>query len=138
MINKTKEKVEMMKNNMLIKIENISIFKKILNFFNSIFHKKKNIEEYNIKLQETNQKNNKNNIISEFEEKRKITELQKKYEANAIREEDLTETERNNLIILYKEQIDTIEGNIQAGLKELEFYKQKIILAREEEKNNNS
>lgn len=55
-----------MKNNMLIKTEDISIFKKILNFFKSIFHKKKNNEEYNTQLQETEQGNN---IINEFEEK---------------------------------------------------------------------
>ena len=131
MMNKTKEKVEMMKNNMLIKTEDISIFRKILKFFKNIFHKKKNNEEYNTQLQETKQENN---IINEFEEKRKITELQKNYETNVIREEDLTETEKDNLIKLYKEQIDTIESNIQTGLKELEFYKQKIILAREEAK----
>lgn len=134
MMNKTKEKVEMMKNNMLVKTEDISIFRKILNFFKNIFHKNNNNEEYNTQLQETKQENNKNNIINEFEEKRKITELQKNYETNVIREEDLSETEKESLIKLYKEQIDTIENNIQTGLKELEFYKQKIILAREKAK----
>ena len=123
-----------MKNNMLVKTEDISIFRKILNFFKNIFHKNNNNEEYNTQLQETKQENNKNNIINEFEEKRKITELQKNYETNVIREEDLSETEKESLIKLYKEQIDTIENNIQTGLKELEFYKQKIILAREKAK----
>ena len=122
MMNKTKEKVEMMKNNMLIKTEDISIFRKFLNFFKNIFRKKEKNEEYNTELQGTEKENN---IIKEFEEKRKITELQKNYETNVIREEDLTETEKENLVKLYKEQIETIESNIQTGLKELEFYKQK-------------
>ena len=131
MMNKTKEKVEMMKNNMLIKTEDISIFRKFLNFFKNIFRKKEKNEEYKTELQGTEKENN---IIKEFEEKRKITELQKNYETNVIREEDLTETEKENLVKLYKEQIETIESNIQTGLKELEFYKQKIILAREKAK----
>ena len=122
----------MMKNNMLIKTEDISIFRKILNFFKNIFHKEEKNEEYNTELQEIKQENN---IINELEEKRKITELQKNYETNVIREEDLTEKEKANLAKLYKEQINTIENNIQTGLKELEFYKQKIILAREKTKN---
>ena len=130
-MNKTKEKVEMMKNNMLIKTEDISIFRKILNFFKNIFHKEEKNEEYNTELQEIKQENN---IINELEEKRKITELQKNYETNVIREEDLTEKEKADLVKLYKEQIDTIENNIQTGLKELEFYKQKIILSREKAK----
>ena len=121
-----------MKNNMLIKTEDVSIFRRILNFFKNIFHKKEKPEEYNTQLQETKQENN---ITNEFEEKRKITELQENYETNVIREEDLTETEKEELVKLYKEQIDTIESNIQTELKELEFYKQKIILAREKAKN---
>lgn len=131
MINKTKEKVKMMKKNMLIKTEDISIFRRILNFFKSILHKKENNTEYNSELQETRQEIN---IINEFEEKRKIKELQQNYETNVIREEDLTEREKENLIELYKEQIDTIENNIQTELKKLEFYKQKIILAKEKAK----
>lgn len=117
-----------MKNNMLIKTEDVSIFRKFLNFFKNIFHKKENNEEYNTELQETKKENN---IINEFEQKRKITELQKRYESDVIREEDLTESEKENLVKLYKEQIDTIENNIQTGLKELDFYKHKIIVARE-------
>lgn len=120
-----------MKNNMLIKTEDISIFRKFLNFFKNIFHKKKKNEGYNTELKETEKENN---IINEFEQKRKITELQKDYETNVIREEDLTESEKESLVKLYKEQIDTIENNIQTGLRELEFYKQKIILAREKAK----
>lgn len=60
-----------MKNNMLIKT---SIFRKILNSFKNIFYKKEKNKEYNTELQETKQENN---IINEFEEKRKIIELQK-------------------------------------------------------------
>ena len=122
-----------MKNNMLIKKEDISIFRKIINFFKNFFHKKENDKEYNSDLQETKQENN---ILNEYKEKRKIIELQKEYETNVIKEEDLTQTEKEDLIALYKEQIETIENNIQTGLKELDFYKQKILVSKKKlEKN---
>ena len=114
----------MMKNNIWIKT---GIFKMIKN----IFDKKEKNEEYNTKLEETKKEDN---VINEFKQERKIAELQKKYENNVIIEEDLTETEKENLVKLYKEQIDTIENNIQTELTELDFYKQKIILARKKAK----
>jgi len=116
-----------MKNNMLIKTEDISIFRKFLNFFKNIFCKKEKNKEYNIPLDEIKQESN---IINEFKEKRKIIDLQKNFETNVIREEDLTEIEKENLVKLYKEQIHNIENNIQTALNELEFYKQKIKKAK--------
>ena len=56
----------------------------------------------------------------------------KQYEDSAIKEKDLTEEEKEKLIELYKEQISTIENNIATKLKELEFYKQKIMAAKEQ------
>ena len=114
----------MMKNNICIKT---GIFKMIKN----IFDKKEKNEEYNTKLEKIKKEDN---VINEFKQERKIAELQKKYENNVIREEDLTETEKENLVKLYKEQIDTIENNIQTELTKLDFYKQKIILARKKAK----
>ena len=122
-----------MKNNMLIKKENISIFRKILNFVKKIFDKKEKFKECNTELYEIKQDYN---IKNSFDQKRNVAELQRKYESNVIREEDLTETEKNDLNKLYKEQIATIENNIQVGLKELDFYKQRIIVARKKAKNN--
>ena len=63
MINKTNEKVEKMKNNKLIKIEDISIFRKILNFFKNIFYKNEQMKEYNSNSQKTKQENN---VINEL------------------------------------------------------------------------
>ena len=120
-----------MKDNMLLKIKEVSILKKISIFFKNIFHKKQKFEEYNSKPHEIKQENS---VISEFKENRKIMDLQKQYETSIINEEDLTEEEKEKLIELYKEQISTIKDNIQTELKKLEFYKQKIIIARE--KNN--
>lgn len=114
----------MMKNNIWIKT---GIFKMIKN----IFDKKEKNEEYNTKLEKIKKEDN---VINEFKQERKIAELQKKYENNVIIEEDLTETEKENLVKLYKEQIDTIENNIQTELTKLDFYKQKIILARKKAK----
>lgn len=118
---------------MLIKKENISIFRKILNFVKKIFDKKEKFKECNTELYEIKQDYN---IKNSFDQKRNVAELQRKYESNVIREEDLTETEKNDLVKLYKEQIATIENNIQVGLKELDFYKQRIIVARKKAKNN--
>lgn len=115
-----------MKNNMLIRNED-----EILNFFKKIFHKKEKNEEFNIELQEAKKENN---ITNKLEERRKIAELQRQYEANTIKEEDLTEAEKESLIKLYKEQINTLKNNIQMEKKELELYKQKIIAAREKAK----
>ena len=129
MINKTNEKVEKMKNNKLIKIEDISIFRKILNFFKNIFYKNEQMKEYNSNSQKTKQENN---VINELKAKRIITDLQKQYEDSAIKEKDLTEEEKEKLIELYKDQISTIENNIATKLKELEFYKQKIMAAKEQ------
>ena len=118
-----------MKNNKLIKIEDISIFRKILNFFKNIFYKIEQMKEYNSNSQKTKQENN---VINELKAKRIITDLQKQYEDSAIKEKDLTEEEKEKLIELYKEQISTIENNIATKLKELEFYKQKIMAAKEQ------
>lgn len=127
-----------MDNNMLIKSDNSNIFRKIFNFFKKLFSKEENKEnndnndKYNIELQK---KENENNSISILEQKQKILELQKKYENNLIKEDELTETEKESLVNLYKEQINTINNNIQTESKELDLYKQKIIIAREKLKN---
>ncbi|MBR3696767.1 MAG: hypothetical protein IKM97_00605 [Clostridia bacterium] len=115
-----------MKNNMMIKSQKNNIFRKILNFFKKSFCKNQIVKDSLEKNQETIIINN-NDDINKLKQKRKIIDLQIKYENNIIKEEELTEEEKENLINLYKEQISTLEDNIQIELKKLEFYRQKIL-----------
>ncbi len=115
-----------MKENMLIETKNISVFRKVLNFFKNIFHKEKAPKQYS-QPQAVKQGNS---TVDKLREKRLTMELQGKFESNAIKEEDLTEEEKQKLVDLYKEQIHTLESNIRATLREQEYYNQKIIRQR--------
>ena len=68
----------------------------------------------------------KKNIIDELEDKRKIIKLQQKYEAGKIKEEELSEVQKKELLNLYQEQISTLEGNIILYKRKLKLYKKKI------------
>lgn len=113
----------MSEDKMLIKKEKIGIFQRISNYIRKIF--------FNTKKHETVidfvEKNTDNNLIKELEEKRKIIELQNKYESNIIREEELSEEEKERLTELYKEQIKTLENNILNYQQSLRIYRNKII-----------
>ena len=69
-------------------------------------------------------------IFDEFEEQRKILDLQKSYEAGIIREEDLSEKQKADLIKLYKEQITNLEYDSIMYKRKLQMSKQKIIEKR--------
>ena len=110
---------------MLVKIKKTGILYKALNFLKNIFFKQDKYnkrKEYEIKQD--------NNLISKIKEKRKIIDLQNKYERCIIKEESLTEEEKEKLIALYQEQISELEEDINEKLENLELYKQKIIVAR--------
>ena len=53
------------------------------------------------------------NNVYDINDYYKLLELQRKYEEDLIDEEELTLTEINNLIKLYKNQIIKIEDNIK-------------------------
>ena len=69
-------------------------------------------------------------IFDEFEEKNKLLKLQKDYENGIIREEDLSEKQKSELMKLYKEQISNLEEEAIRCQKKLEMYKSKIIEKR--------
>ena len=115
----------------LINKENESLFKKIRNFFRSLFHKNEEVtntkESFNIK-QETA-----TNIIDEFKDKQTIVKLQQDYENGKIAEEDIDENDKQKLLELYKEQIKTLNDNINAYKNSLNSYKEKILAIRKTE-----
>ena len=69
-------------------------------------------------------------IFDEFEEKRKILNLQKAYESGIIREEELSEKQKAELMKLYNEQITSLEYDAIMYKRKLQMYKQKIIEKR--------
>lgn len=79
----------------------------------------------------------KKNIIEELEEQRKILELQKKYEAGIIKEEELTEEEKEKLIDLLNQQIETLERNIESYKQTLRGYRDKILEIRKKHNEDN-
>ena len=114
----------------LINKENKSLFEKIRNFFRSLFHKKEDTkakESLDIK-QETA-----TNIIDEFKDKQTIVKLQQDYENGKIAEEDMDENDKQKLLELYKEQIKTLNDNINAYKNSLQGYKEKIVAIRKTE-----
>ena len=56
--------------------------------------------------------------------------MQKSYEAGIIREEDLSEKQKADLIKLYKEQITNLEYDSIMYKRKLQMSKQKIIEKR--------
>lgn len=65
--------------------------------------------------------------IEEMKRKNKIINLQQKYEKGQIKEEDLTNQEKSELIELYEEQIETAKQNIEEEKRKLESYKQQLL-----------
>ena len=84
-----------------------SFLSKIKNFFRNLFAKKE-VKQDNVKIKTTRNivKNKlKENVeIKQDEETMKIINLQKKYKAGNIKEEDMTDDEHKKLIELYKKQ----------------------------------
>ncbi|MEI3434109.1 MAG: hypothetical protein V8R26_03665 [Clostridia bacterium] len=114
----------------LINKENKSLFEKIRNFFRSLFHKNEdtNVKEHIDIKQETS-----TSIIDEFKDKQTIVKLQQDYENGKIAEEDMDENDKQKLLELYKEQIKTLNDNINAYKNSLQGYKEKIVAIRKTE-----
>ena len=65
-------------------------------------------------------------IFNEFEEKNRILKLQNDYENGIIKEDELSEEQKEELMNLYNEQIRNLEEEILRDKVELKMYKQKI------------
>ena len=65
-------------------------------------------------------------IFNEFEEKNRILKLQNDYENGIIKDNELSEEQKEELMNLYDEQIKNLEEEILRDKVELKMYKQKI------------
>ena len=66
-------------------------------------------------------------FINQLQETGKILELQRKYEEGIIKEEELTEEEKEKLIKLYKEQIASLKIEIENNDRKIEYYKKEML-----------
>ena len=111
---------------MLIEIEEkTNIFKKVINFIKSIFSKK---QESNLTNTEFRAKDN--SFINKMEEDRRILNMQKSFESGELKEQNLTETDKNNLLKLYNKQIIDLKQDIENYKRNLNSYKEKILVAK--------
>ena len=62
-------------------------------------------------------------IFEEFEEKNRVLKLQNAYENGIIKEQDLSEIEKQELFQLYNEQINDLQEEIERSKVELKMYK---------------
>jgi len=67
------------------------------------------------------------NLIQELKNKRKIYKMQEDYENGKILEKDMSEKEKQELIMLYEEQIRSFEEKKKIYEKDLETYKYKLL-----------
>ena len=106
-----------MEKDLIIKKENI--FTKIKKFFLNIFSKEK-IESENVNIEQDRNITNefKNNIIVDGENSR-ILQIQNKYKAGNLLEEDMTDEEHIKLIELYKMQNAELEEKIDIKKKQI-------------------
>lgn len=110
------------------KFEETSIWKRIVNFIKRIFGKN-DVLLINSQKEEKNIPGN--NTIEEVLKEYKILELQRKYEKGRIKEEELSDYEKDSLEALYKKQIETLKTNIAIKKKEILGYKEQIIEAKQ-------
>lgn len=110
------------------KQENLSIWKRIVSFIKRIFGINDVLlidspkeEEYAVR----------ENTIEELANQYKIISLQKDYESGVIKEEELSDYEKESLMELYKKQVETLEINIAIKKQELLSYKEKILKAKQ-------
>ena len=59
-----------------------------------------------------------------------LLELQKSFEQGTIKEEDLSEEEKNSLIELYEKQIEDLQKAIDDNKRAFEMYREKIVNIR--------
>lgn len=109
------------------KQENISIWKRIVSFIKRIF----GINDILLIDSQKEESMARENTIEELSNQYKIIQLQKDYESGVIKEEELSDYEKDNLMELYKKQVETLEINISIKKQELLSYKEKILKAKQ-------
>lgn len=105
--------------------EEKNILKKVINFIKRIFFKQ---QEPSLKSIEPSKKDN--IFIKKIEDDRKLLNMQKSFESGELKETDLTEEEKEELMKLYNEQIKDLKQEIENYNKVLNSYKEKILIAK--------
>lgn len=59
--------------------------------------------------------------------KEEIKLLQKEYETGQIKEEEMSEIEKESLLLLYKEQIEFLEDSVSKYNKQFQEHKKRIM-----------
>jgi len=120
----------MNKEKMLIKIDEKNIFEKVFNFIKKLFSKKTASNLTDVVNCEKD-----NSFINKIKEDRKLLDMQRNLENGQLKETDLTEIEKNNLINLYNEQINSLKQDIENYNRVLKAYKEKILVVKNKLKN---
>ena len=115
----------MNKEKSLIKIEQKNVIEKVSEFIKKLFFKKQAPLLMNNVTYEK-----RNDFINKLKEDRKLFDMQKDFESGKLKEEDLTEIEKENLIKLYNNQIESLKQDIENYNKILKSYKEKILVAK--------
>lgn len=113
----------------LIQKEEKGIFNKIKKFFKNLFDRNKNadntVKENNIEKEEHS--NFKEYIKMTEDEETQLLELQRKYRAGEIAENDLTDEQIDALSKLYDKQIEDLKKSIALKEQKIAEYKKKKV-----------
>lgn len=109
-------------------MEKISIWKRIINLVKKIINKN---DVLLIDSSKQDKINTKNNMLEEFSQEKRILELQRKYKSGMIKETEISESDKEELMKLYRKQIENLNINIAIKEKEIQGYKEKILETRQ-------
>lgn len=112
MVNNTEEKS-------LTVIKDKNIFTKVIDFFHKIFNRRKQTYQYNEEINSNNQVTPKHNLMALDNLEMKFQNFRNGY----IKEEDLTEEEKIELIKMFQQRIKREQ-------EEIEYLKKKILEVR--------
>ncbi len=88
---------------------------------------KDNIDINNINSTVSPNVTKKQNMREQFEKERQLLELQRKYESGEIKEENLSQPQKSELIEIYKKQITTLEERKVQYQRQIDGYKRQIL-----------
>lgn len=111
----------------LIEKEEKGIFIKIKKFFKNLFKRNKDIDKEEINSEKEEHSNFKEYIKMTEDEETKLLELQRKYRAGEIAENDLTDEQIDALSKLYDKQIEDLKKSIALKEQKIAEYKKKKV-----------
>ena len=119
-----------MKQKIIQMLERIKMFiKKVFNRNDVLLiqDSKDNIDINNINSTVSPNVTKKQNMREQFEKERQLLELQRKYESGEIKEENLSQSQKEELKEIYKKQITTLEERKVQYQRQIDGYKRQIL-----------